>query len=194
MPNTLDLLHRKIEFQSAVEHESNILAKLTYVLETRKVYANLSEHAGDIQSIAAHHLGVNRSRCIVSHWRDWIRGSFNVCIPVVVDGQDGQPNKTILMRCPMAYRLSGDASCVDEKIGGEVAAYAWVQENCPEIKTPDLLGFGFTDGRSVSTSYFQNVQRLIFEHSVHSRITTSTLYTNGALSSPFYLYYPSTLR
>jgi hypothetical protein len=150
MPATLDLLHRQIDFKSAVDHESNLLKKLTYVPETRKIYAYLFERTGDIQALTAHHLRVDRTQCVVSHWKDWIRGSFNICIPVVVEGQNGQPSRTVLMRCPMAYRLAEDVGSVDEKIGCEVATYAWMQDNCPEIKTPRLLGFGFSDGRDVS--------------------------------------------
>jgi hypothetical protein len=152
MPVALDLLHRQIEFQSAVDHESNILKKLTYVPETRKVYAYLFEHTSDIQTLTAHHLGVDPARCVVSHWEQWIRGGFNVCIPVVVESEDGQPNRTVLMRCPMAYRLGEDVGGVDEKIGCEVATYAWMQDHCPDIKIPDLLGFGFPDGRVVSSA------------------------------------------
>ncbi len=57
MPAALDLLHRQIEFQLVVDHESNLLKKLTYVPETRKIYAYLVEHTGDIQALTAHHLG-----------------------------------------------------------------------------------------------------------------------------------------
>ncbi|KAF1913519.1 hypothetical protein BDU57DRAFT_313769 [Ampelomyces quisqualis] len=147
MPAVLDLLHRQIGFESAIDDESNILKKLTYVPETRKVYAYLFEHTGDIQALTAHHLRVNQEQCVVSHWEEWIRGSFNICIPVVV-ARNGQPNRTVLMRCPMAYKVGEDVGSVDEKIGCEVATYAWMQDNCPEIKIPDLLGFGFTDGRN----------------------------------------------
>lgn len=38
---------------------------------------------------------------------------------------------------------------IDEKLGGEVGAHVWVEENCPEIPSPQLFGFGFTDGRQV---------------------------------------------
>lgn len=156
MPVVLDLLNRQVEFESAISDESNILEKLTYVPETRKIYAYLFEHTGDIQALTAHHLGVNPAQCVVSHWEEWIRGSFNVCIPVVVDCHNRQPKRTVLMRCPMAYRLSRDIGSVDEKIGCEVATYAWMQENCPDIKIPDLLGFGFSDGRNVSTAGVQD--------------------------------------
>ena len=164
MPATLDLLNRQIRYSSAVEHESNLLKKLTYVSETRKVYAYLSERIDDIEELTAHHLGVGREQCVVAHWSEWIRGSFNVCIPLSVNGQDGRPNRTVLMRCPMTYRVGKDAGSVDEKIGCEVAAYAWMQDNCPEIKIPDLLGFGFCDGRLVSaTEISRNFQRLTLD-------------------------------
>ncbi|KAF1951137.1 hypothetical protein CC80DRAFT_597531 [Byssothecium circinans] len=161
MPAALDLLHRQIEFQSAVGHESNILTELTYVPETRKVYAYLFEHTSDIQALTAHHLGVKRAQCVVSHWEEWIRGSFNVCIPVVVKGQHEQANRTVLMRCPMAYRLGKDVGSVDEKIGCEVATYAWMQENCPDVKIPHLFGFGFSDGRNYTHTAHRPLYRRI---------------------------------
>ena len=152
MPAALDLLHRQIEFQSAIDHQSNILKKLNNVQETRDVYAYLFERTSDIRALTAHHLGVDRAQCVVSHWEEWIRGSFNVCIPVRVEGQYGETDKTVLMRCPMAYALGKDTGIVDEKIGCEVATYAWMQDNCPEVNIPDLLGFGFSDGRKVSSA------------------------------------------
>ena len=118
--------------------------------ETRKVYAYLNEHTGDIQALTAHHLGINRTQCVVSHWKEWIRGNFNVCIPVLVQDQNGRPSRTVPMRCPMAYRLGSDIGSVDEKIGCEVATYAWMQDNCPDVRIPDLLGFGFFNRRGVS--------------------------------------------
>lgn len=152
MPAALDLLNRQIEFQSAIDHQSNILTKLDNVQETRDVYAYLFERTGDINALTAHYLGVDRAQCVVSHWEEWIRGSFNICIPVRVKGQRGETDKTVLMRCPMAYTLGKDIGVVDEKIACEVATYAWMQDHCPEVKIPDLLGFGFSDGRKVSSA------------------------------------------
>lgn len=38
---------------------------------------------------------------------------------------------------------------VDEKMRCEVAAYVWIQKNCPEVPIPNLLGFGFPGGSNV---------------------------------------------
>lgn len=50
----------------------------------------------------------------------------------------------------MAYRLGSDVGSVDEKISCEVATYVWIQDNCQEVRIPELLGFGFSNGRRVS--------------------------------------------
>ena len=153
MPAALALLDRKITYESATEHECDMIRMSTYVPETQKLYASLFEYKKEIEALTAHHLGLsNTENCVMSHWKEWIRGRFNVCIPVTVKGKEGKPRRKVLMRCPMAHMLAESAypGTVDEKIGCEVATYAWMQDNCPEINIPHLWGFGFSDGRHVS--------------------------------------------
>lgn len=38
---------------------------------------------------------------------------------------------------------------VDENMRGEVGAYAWMQESCPDIRIPRLYGFGFSNNTDV---------------------------------------------
>jgi hypothetical protein len=80
--------------------------------------------------------------------------SFNVCIPVTISPWEGkeQPGRRVLIRFPLPYRV-GEAfrpGNGDEKIRCEVGAYAYLQENCPEVPIPRLYGFATSDGETVS--------------------------------------------
>lgn len=39
---------------------------------------------------------------------------------------------------------------VDENLRAEVGTYAWMQQQCSDIRIPHLYGFGFSDHRHVS--------------------------------------------
>lgn len=78
---TLALLDRRITYDSAAEHESDVIEKLTYVPKTESFYDYLVEHKREIEALTAHHLGLGiTENCVMSHWKDWIRGRFNVCV------------------------------------------------------------------------------------------------------------------
>lgn len=84
---------------------------------------------------------------------NWHHGSFNLCVPVVVGGwkQKKQPGGRVLLRFPLPYRV-GDAfrpGNGDEKIRCEAGAYAWLQENCPDVPIPQLYGFSTSTGETV---------------------------------------------
>ncbi|KAF6787339.1 aminoglycoside phosphotransferase [Colletotrichum sojae] len=84
---------------------------------------------------------VDFSRCIM--------GSFNVCIPVCVKSTHNQGAATrLFLRCAMPHKLAESRSpgSVDEKTRCEVATYAWMQRNCPDVRIPYLYGFGLSDG------------------------------------------------
>ena len=53
----------------------------------------------------------------------------------------------------MPYKVGEDLypGSVDEKLSCEVAAYAWMQANCPDIRIPHLYGFGTTSDEHVSS-------------------------------------------
>ncbi|KAK3294538.1 uncharacterized protein B0H64DRAFT_189728 [Chaetomium fimeti] len=78
----------------------------------------------------------------------WILGSFNLCIPIRVRRSPKETPYTVLMRCPLRHKLAEDRypGTVEEKMRCEVGAYVWMQENCPEVPIPNLLGFGFPGG------------------------------------------------
>ena len=100
--------------------------------------------------IVKHHLGLgDQVTCIVAGQRRWIRGNFNVCVPIEVESPDSV--QELILRCAMPHKLAEahNPGSVDEKLGCEVGAYAWIQERCPEIRIPHLYGFGFLDRRHV---------------------------------------------
>ncbi len=63
-------------------------------------------------------------------------------------------SRKVIFRCPMPHKLAEQRypGSIDEKLSYEVGAHIWVEENRPEIRSPHLFGFGFSDGRQVSNS------------------------------------------
>lgn len=70
------------------------------------------------------------------------------------------PSKAII-RFPLPYKVGEDfrPGNVDEKLRSEAATYLWLQEHCPDVPVPDLLGFGFPGGQSVSRLYPRRIMR-----------------------------------
>ena len=111
-----------------------------------------------IQDIVRHHLRLrSEDTCIVKD--QWIRGSFNVCIPIEV--RSAGFNQKFIFRCPMPHKLAEATypGTIDEKLSSEVGAYVWIQEYCPDIPIPQLYGFGFSNNRHVS---FFNITSHVF--------------------------------
>ncbi|KAL2755825.1 hypothetical protein ACRALDRAFT_1033775 [Sodiomyces alcalophilus JCM 7366] len=143
-----------IGFESAKEHEDDIILRIRLEEVAQKLFEHLwTERRRAIASVAALHAGLDPhlqdQRCVVQEPETWIRGSFNICIPVQILDQDGSVTRTLLVRCPMSHKLAEAQypGTVDEKVSTEVATYVWMQEHCPDVRIPMLLGFGFTDGR-----------------------------------------------
>jgi hypothetical protein len=148
---TLELLNcPPITYQSALNTDKNIIRETQYVAATKALYRALWEERNTIKALTKHHLGLgDRDTCIVANSRQWMRGSFNVCIPIEV--QSPSSCRKLVLRCAMPYKLAEteNPGSVDEKMGCEVGAYAWMQEKCPDIRIPHLYGFGFSDHHHV---------------------------------------------
>lgn len=154
MPNTRRLLRREITFESAQEEESNVLHQLDYYDQQTRFFSHLDANRSWMKEVVAHHLGLSSSTvCHVVETRDWLHGSFNVCIPVIVRSRNGKHGneKRVLIRFPLPYRV-GEAfrpGNSDEKIQCEAGTYTWLQENCPDVPIPQLYGFSLSTGESV---------------------------------------------
>ncbi|KAE8414838.1 hypothetical protein BDV36DRAFT_298674 [Aspergillus pseudocaelatus] len=151
MPKTLPLLNEDITYSAAQEREANILHQLGYPHERTRFFAHLNSKHAWIKAIVTHHLGLSSiDVCRVADMKDWFCGSFNVSVPVIIQGCKGkqQPGHCVLLRFPLPYRVGekfrrGNG---DEKIRSEAGAYAWLQENCPDVPIPRLYGFGLSTG------------------------------------------------
>lgn len=155
MPSTLELIGRgSITIESAFDEEKNVINWASYGPATEKFYQEIWDQRESVEALVKHHMALGRQdRCTVLPQRDWIRGSFNVCVFVEVNPRTTACRK-VVFRCPMPHKLAEAIypGSIDEKLSCEVGAYAWVEENCPEIRTPHLFGFGFSDNRHVSSS------------------------------------------
>ena len=149
----LETLNGEISFSEAVQDERNMLLQISYPSKRLEFLVYLLENRGNIEALAADHLGLKDvTRCRLVHAADWISGSFNYCLPIDIDGCGKTPQKRVMMRFPLPYKVgeSHYPGNVDEKLRCEAATYIWLQENCPEIPVPKLWGFAFSDGRGVS--------------------------------------------
>ena len=156
MPTTIKLDHRKpITYESALKKDANIISQAAHLEAATELYQSLWDQRQTIQALVRHHLRLsNQDTCIVNAKAQWIRGSFNICIPIEV--RSTRCHKKLIFRCPMPHKLAEDKypGTVDEKLSSEVGTYAWIQHQCPDIRIPHLYGFGFTDHRHVSYSTY----------------------------------------
>lgn len=159
MSTALEILGRPpITYTSAAKKNENILNELAYVSETKRLYDDLWKRRDAIQGVVRHHLRLGpQHTCVVLPPSKWMRGSFNVCVPVQVTTANS--SKMVLMRCPMPHKLAESRypGTVDEKLGCEVGAYVWMQHHCSAIRIPFLYGFGFSDSRHVRDFSLRNM-------------------------------------
>jgi hypothetical protein len=152
MPTAIKLDHRRpITYESAVKKDANIISQAAYLEAATELYDSLWHQRQTIQALVRHHLRLtNRDICTVDAKARWIRGSFNVCIPIEV--RSTRCHKKLMFRCPMPHKLAeiNYPGTVDEKLSSEVGTYAWIQHKCPDIRIPHLYGFGFSDHRHVN--------------------------------------------
>ncbi|TWU77210.1 hypothetical protein ED733_008680 [Metarhizium rileyi] len=147
MASTIPLLdHAPLTFEEAKLKDFDVIHRHKPVAQAKKLFLDLWTHRDDIAAITKKQLGLeNGTECTIALPKDWHRGNFNVCIPIEVKSR--QFGGKILMRCPMPLALR-DAASVDEKLRGEVGAYIWMQEHCPEIRIPHLYGFSTSSGHA----------------------------------------------
>ncbi|PLB50327.1 hypothetical protein P170DRAFT_454881 [Aspergillus steynii IBT 23096] len=146
------LVNGSITYSAAQECERNVLHELGYWDQETNYLSYLYQNRDSIRSIVARHLGLNSpDKCHIAEPEQWMRGSFNICIPVDADGQGPKPGIQMIIRFPLPYRV-GEVPCpgnADEKIFCEAGTYVWLQANCPDVAIPHLYGFGLATGRTV---------------------------------------------
>lgn len=176
-PGTLKTTWEEVTYDEAVDSEQNMFKKLTYWQSKYNFLTYLLEHRHEIEAIVAEHLGLpGQQNCLVLPPDEWIHGSFNACLPIQVD--DG---RSLIARFPLPYKV-GEANKpgnADEKLRCEAAAYAWINQNCPDVPLPRLWGFSFSNGVCVSGHQGHRFIQAIRFNKLHS----------SALSKPALLLY-----
>ncbi|GFG19491.1 hypothetical protein IFM5058_10143 [Aspergillus udagawae] len=173
---TRRLLKEEITYSVAKEREVNVLHQLGYLDQQCRFFSHLNERQEWMKAVIAYHLGVKSTdMCHVANMEDWFRGSFNVCVPVTIDNWKGrqQPGQRVILRFPLPYRVGegfrpGNG---DEKIQCEAGAYAWLQQNCPNVPIPRLYGFALSTGETYTriehlpflSRCFQSVRRRLLQ-------------------------------
>lgn len=107
----------------------------------------------NIEAVVAHHLGHGSpNQCHVAEHTQWCRGSFNLCVPVRIDGH----HRRVIFRFPLPYRVGEKVSPgnADEKVRCEAGTYAGLQQNYPSVPIPFLHGFGLANGQHVRRAMF----------------------------------------
>ncbi|EKV04256.1 hypothetical protein PDIG_90130 [Penicillium digitatum PHI26] len=164
---TRRLLREEITYSLAKEREVNILHQLGYFDQQCHFFSHLYARREWMKAIIAHHLGFRSTdMCHIAKMDDWFRGSFNVCVPVTIENwkERQQPGLRVILRFPLPYRVGegfrpGNG---DEKIRCEAGAYAWLQQNCPDVPIARLYGFAMSTGETVRNKMFLlKTQRLI---------------------------------
>ena len=149
----LRTLNDEITLNAALEDEHDMLRQLTYCEKRVDFLLYLLDRSTEIEAIVLYHLGLGGTgSCHLAPLDDWIHGSFNICLPVYVKNGKKHSEKRVVIRFPLPYKVgeetfSGNA---EEKLRCEAATYIWIQENCPEVPIPKLLGFAFGGNRCVS--------------------------------------------
>ncbi|KAF4620088.1 hypothetical protein G7Y89_g14735 [Cudoniella acicularis] len=151
--HTFPLIRGKTTLADALEQEENMLLDLAYPEQRIDFFVSLYSRRKDIVKLVEYHLGLtnpNAGTCRLGEVKEWIHGSFNVCIPVYVDKWKKHPGRRVLIRFPLPYKIgeSKYPGNADEKLRCEAATYIWIRENCPDVPIPHLWGFGLPGGKS----------------------------------------------
>jgi hypothetical protein len=146
---SLPTLKSKITYSEAADQEHNVLQQLTYWQKREEFIAYLLQHTREIEDIVSCYLRLNGTEtCRLSPPKDWIHGSFNICLPVNVDNWRQRPGGRVMIRFPLPFKV-GDSyhpGNAEEKVRCEAATYAWIREKCPDVPIPYLWGFAFAGG------------------------------------------------
>ncbi|KAF2207287.1 hypothetical protein CERZMDRAFT_119098, partial [Cercospora zeae-maydis SCOH1-5] len=134
-------------FSDLLNDDHDMLIRSQWPRQEAEILNYLESQTGTMQQLVAQHLPFRPRKCTVAPREDWLRGSFNVCIPVTIDEL---PRKRVLVRCPFPHRLGSPTlpNTSVEKIRGECATFAWLSVNCPNVPIPQLWGFGLPSGQT----------------------------------------------
>ncbi|OJK01949.1 hypothetical protein ASPACDRAFT_50737 [Aspergillus aculeatus ATCC 16872] len=114
-------------------------------------FVSLYSRRQDIAMLVTNHLQLGRcEQCFVGEVKEWIHGSFNVCIPVRIESRTKQSPKCVMIRFPLPYKVGEtlNPGNVDEKLCCEAATFICIRQQQLDIPIPRLWGFGFPGGQT----------------------------------------------
>ncbi|KAL3457958.1 hypothetical protein BJX64DRAFT_302290 [Aspergillus heterothallicus] len=138
--------------EEALQQEENMLLDVSYPDSRIEFFVFLYSRRNDIAELVSAHLGLAKpNRCRVGEVKEWIHGSFNVCIPVYVENEKSCTAKRFLIRFPLPYKVweSAYPRNADEKLRCEAATFIWIRKQHLDIPIPRLWGFGFAGGQTL---------------------------------------------
>lgn len=138
---TLKTLYGEISYEEAADQETNVLPELTYWRKMDNFGSYLFEHKKEIEDIASRYLLLkDTEKCCLSPPPEWIYGIFNLCLPVSTINWRKCPGGKVIIRFPLPFKVgeSKFPGNSNEKLRSEVATYAWIGKNCPEVPVPYL--------------------------------------------------------
>lgn len=103
---TLPFLRGSITLDEALEQEEDMLLDVSYPDSRMEFFVFLYSHRNDIAAVVSDHLGLGQSiHCRLGEVREWIHGSFNVCIPAYVENWNKHSAKRVLILFPLPYKV-----------------------------------------------------------------------------------------
>ena len=135
-------------YEDALNSDDNVIHESEYFEATKQQAQQLIAEQDTIKALTRHHMGIGAGARVMIDFEKCTIGNFNICFPLTIKHSDAPPLK-LYFRCAMPHKLGElrSAGAVDEKMRCEVATYAWMQQNCSDIRIPYLYGFGLTDHR-----------------------------------------------
>ncbi|GAB1309889.1 Aminoglycoside phosphotransferase domain-containing protein [Madurella fahalii] len=128
MPATIRLDRRgPITYSSALRKNADVITQATHLAAAEELCRVLWDSRETIESLVRRHLRLGDSdSCTVAPCDRWIRGGFNICVPVETRSRGAYNVRISLAHAAKARRS---------------------QDWCPDVRIPHLYGFGFSDHR-----------------------------------------------
>jgi len=128
MSKTLPLPQEEITLESALDDDDNMLQARAYPQNRFEFFVYVWRHRSEIETIVSYHLGLNESEtCQIGEVKDWMTGSFNVCVPVHVDRAKSH-SKWVIIRFPLPYKM-GDLQHLGVQKGDELRMFWFTDEH-----------------------------------------------------------------
>ncbi|KAF2150709.1 hypothetical protein K461DRAFT_314663 [Myriangium duriaei CBS 260.36] len=133
-----------VSLSEALNRDTDMIHRLTYFEKRKEFFYFMYQRLPEIKDLVSWHLKIPQSAFTLGRIKEWIHGSFNLCIPIhVTDHHSTLPSK-LYLRLPLPYRVGEEhfPGNANEKLRCEAATYIWLQRTT-DIPIPHLLAFGF---------------------------------------------------